>query len=96
MKTLSIKRLSRPLRFAGVLRIVWSRGEIRHFDGRADRVIVKGIVCCEQTIEISEHTVDFAKIVQLNRIEASELGLVSALGVIEGRQNSPSNRGTTT
>lgn len=44
-------------------------------------------VCCNQMIKLGcDHIIDFAMIVQLDCIEAAQLGLVNAIGVIAGKK----------
>jgi len=50
-------------------------------------VVIKLSVYCTQKVKLEkDHNVDAALIVQLNRSEASSLGLKTALGVIQGEK----------
>ena len=90
MKILAKRDFATPLRFlAGKFGIRWCQGhtEIIRRKGRPIRFKFKGFVNCEQKVTLEKpHVVDHARIVQLDSEEAAQLGLKTALGIVEGRK----------
>ncbi|KKL53797.1 hypothetical protein LCGC14_2271800 [marine sediment metagenome] len=84
MKILASKDFNIPLRFNKLV-VRWCRGFTEvlkpgiRFHGKAH---------CEQKIMFDHpHIVDRAHIVQLSATEAEEIGLITALGVIQGKKH---------
>jgi len=90
MKTLAERDFATPWRFEDKLLVRWYEGqtEIAPLAGReASRFKVHEDVRCEQEMTLEKpHVIDHARIVQLDSEEARQLGLKSALGVLEGRK----------
>ena len=90
MKTLAKRDFATPLRFVGKLSIRWSKGPttITPLPGPEARQFktCKDVRCEQEVILEKPHVVDHARIVQLDSEEAAQLGLKSALGVVEGRK----------
>lgn len=90
MKILAKRDFATPLRFVDKLSVRWSKGPITvtPMPGpEATQFKVHEDVRCEQETTLEKpHVVDRAHIVQLDPEEAAQLGLKSALGVIEGRK----------
>lgn len=83
MKTLASRDFDTPLRFNKLV-VKWCRG---FTEVLKTSIKFHGKVHCEQKITFEQpHIVDHACIVQLNTAEAEEIGLVTALGVIQGRK----------
>jgi hypothetical protein len=82
---LATREMGTPLVFKEKFGIAWSRGDVTIT--KSGRINFDGEICCEQEVMLEEdRVVDYAMIVQLSREEAAEFGLVSALGVIEGKK----------
>jgi|GEM_PF-4369420 len=90
MKTLAERDFATPFQFARTLMVRWCTGstEVTPLPGReASHFKVHEDVRCEQEMTLAKpHVVDHARIVQLDSKEAGQLGLKSALGVLEGRK----------
>ncbi len=81
MKILASREFSTPLRFNKLV-VKWCRGFTKILKNDFK---FYGKVHCTQKITFEQpHIVDYACIVQLNATEAKELGLITALGVIQG------------
>ena len=78
MKILASKNLGTLLRFDKLV-VRWGRG----FTKTSGRFF--GKVHCKQKI-IRPHIVERAHIVQLDATEAEEIGLITALGIIQGKK----------
>jgi hypothetical protein len=85
MKVLAKREIVTPLWFKRTLNIVWSRRGV--VNTPVGVITLPAKVCCEQSVALEHpHVIDYAMIVQLSREEAAQLGLVSAIGIIEGKK----------
>jgi hypothetical protein len=85
MKILSERTMDIPLLFTRKFCIPWSRsGDVCAPLGV---VTLTGKVCSRQDVSLKHaHVIDRAMIVQLSREEAAQFGLVTAIGIIEGKK----------
>lgn len=73
MKILNKHWLKQRIVCKGALVVHWLKGNV--------------LKCVQQVALKQNHVIDFAMIVQLDSTEATKLGLVNAIGVIQGEKS---------